>query len=161
MRQVQEPVLIQTFIAQPPVERLDVGILVRCTRLNQAKRHVTGLRPGQHGASAELLAIVSAYHVRQTAGVCKPAENPRERVSADGSFRHDRDRFVRGVIDDRQTLDHPPIGAAVEYAVHWTRGRSRRRDVSAADEHSSVPACVSVGVRANPLRYKAARHVCG
>ena len=50
MRQVQESVPIQTFIAQPPVERLDVGILIRFTRLNQAQRHVTGLRPGQHGA---------------------------------------------------------------------------------------------------------------
>ena len=45
MRQVQEPVLIQTFIAQPPVERFDAGILVRLARFNQAQRQVAGMRP--------------------------------------------------------------------------------------------------------------------
>ncbi len=28
MREMEEPMLIQAFISQPPVERLDVGILV-------------------------------------------------------------------------------------------------------------------------------------
>jgi hypothetical protein len=35
MSQVQEPVFIQAFVAQPPVERLDVGILVWLARLDQ------------------------------------------------------------------------------------------------------------------------------
>ena len=58
MRQIQEPVLVEAFIAQPAVERFDVGVLVRLARFDQAQRYLVRMCPGEHGASAELLAVV-------------------------------------------------------------------------------------------------------
>ena len=105
MRQVQEPVLIQAFVTQPPVERFDIGILVRLARLDQSKLYLMGMRPGQHGTSTELLAVVGTNHPRQASTDRKPVENPRECQATNGPFRHNRNRFVRGIIDDRQALD--------------------------------------------------------
>jgi len=77
MRQVQEPVFIQALVTQPSVERLDVGILVRFAWFNQAQCYVVHMRPGQHGASAELLAVVGTDHLWQTAGDGQPIEDSR------------------------------------------------------------------------------------
>jgi hypothetical protein len=67
MSQAREPVLVETLVAESPVERLDVRILVGLPRLNEAQRHATVLRLGQHGASAELLSIIRTQDPRQTA----------------------------------------------------------------------------------------------
>jgi len=86
MGEIQEPVLVQTFITQPSVERLDVGIL-----------------------------------------------------APEGSLRHDGYRFVRGVIDDGKTLDHPPVRYCRQTRNPLTRLRWRRRDVPAAGLREFVP----------------------
>ena len=52
----------EAFVAQAAIERLDVGILVRLARLDQAKLHTALLRPGHHRLAAELFAVVAANH---------------------------------------------------------------------------------------------------
>ncbi len=53
-----EPVFVQVFVAQATVERFDVGVLVRLAQLDQSQRDAPLMRPGQHRASTELLAVV-------------------------------------------------------------------------------------------------------
>lgn len=57
--------LVQAFIAEAPVERFDVGILVRFARHAQELSHATRLRLGQHRPTAELLAVVRANRLWQ------------------------------------------------------------------------------------------------
>ena len=45
---------VEAFVAEPAVERFDVGVLVRLARLDKAKRDPAGMGPRQHGAD-ELL----------------------------------------------------------------------------------------------------------
>ena len=64
MQQVGEQVLVEELVTESPVERFDVGILVRLVRLDQPKLHATLVRQRHHGLAAELLAIVGADDLR-------------------------------------------------------------------------------------------------
>lgn len=46
MRQVAEPVLVQTLVPESTVETLDVSVLVGFSRLNQKQIHASCMRPG-------------------------------------------------------------------------------------------------------------------
>ena len=90
MRQIQEPVLIQAFIAQASVERLDIGILVRLAGFDQTQDHAMLMCPGQHRPPAELLSIIGANNARQTAGLRQLVEDAGDAQAADCMFRPDR-----------------------------------------------------------------------
>lgn len=51
---------LKQFVAQPAVEALDVGVLVRLPRFDQPQGDAAPVRPGQHGPSLEFLAVVRA-----------------------------------------------------------------------------------------------------
>ncbi|MCS3872070.1 hypothetical protein HNO92_000354 [Chromobacterium alkanivorans] len=46
MTQAGEPVFVQAFIPEPPVERFDVGALIGLARLDEEELNATGMRPG-------------------------------------------------------------------------------------------------------------------
>ena len=46
MRQIQEPMLVQAFIAQTPIEGLEIGVVVGLTGLDESRRHLVGVCPG-------------------------------------------------------------------------------------------------------------------
>ena len=68
MLQGDEAVFVQAFIAQPSIERFDVGILIGFARLDQSQGDVMLMRPAQHRLATELLAIVGADDLRQPFG---------------------------------------------------------------------------------------------
>ena len=45
VQQAGEPVLVEAFVAQPTVERFDVGVLVGLAGLDQSKRDVVAVGP--------------------------------------------------------------------------------------------------------------------
>ena len=45
MRQAREPVLVQALVAEPAIERFDVGVLRRLARLDQTQRDSARVRP--------------------------------------------------------------------------------------------------------------------
>ena len=47
MAQVEEPVLVQTFVAEAAVERFDLGVLIRLAWLDQAQLYIVLVRPFQ------------------------------------------------------------------------------------------------------------------
>ena len=63
--QAREPVLVEALIAEPAVERFDIGVLIGFARFDQAQGDTAFMRPGQHGSAAELLGIIRAQHPRE------------------------------------------------------------------------------------------------
>ena len=110
--------LVEAFVAQAAVERLDVGVLVRLARLDQAQLHATHMRPGHHRLAAELLSIVAADDLGQTTRLRQAIHHARHAQTGDGPLHLDDHRLVGGVIDDCQALDDTPFGRAVEHEVH-------------------------------------------
>ena len=91
----------------------------------------------------------------------QPVENAGDSQAPDGPFRHDRHRFMRGVINDRQALDDPPFGAAVEHKVH---GPDFIGDIGThqrlALAHRYLLALTPAHLQTGP-RCRVARHACG
>lgn len=58
MEQRRKPMLVQTFIAQPPVEGLNVSVLVRLVRPDQAKGNSLLVSSRYRRFAARIRAIV-------------------------------------------------------------------------------------------------------
>ena len=117
MGQTREPVLVEALIAEPAVERFDVGVLIRFTRLDQAQRDTAVMRPGQHRLATELLGVVGAENPREATYECQPIEGASHRPATEGTSAHDGHGFRRGIIHDGQTLDDASISGPVEDEV--------------------------------------------
>ena len=65
--QAREQVLVEDFLAEGPVEALDVGVLVGLAGLDVLEGHALAFRPLDEGLAKKLRAIVGAQHLRQTA----------------------------------------------------------------------------------------------
>jgi hypothetical protein len=63
MQQAGKPVFVEAFVAESPVERFNVSVLIGLAGFDQAKLHTALVRPGDHGLTAELFAVVAANHL--------------------------------------------------------------------------------------------------
>ena len=54
-----EPVDVEAFVAELPVEALDVGVLVRLSRVDESQVDASLLGPPQEGPAGELRALVN------------------------------------------------------------------------------------------------------
>ena len=117
MGQTREPVLVEALIAEPAVERFDVGVLIRFTRLDQAQRDTAFMRPGQHRMATELLGVVGAENPREATYECQPIEGASHRPATEGTSGHDSHGFRRCIIHDCQTLDDASVRGPVEDEV--------------------------------------------
>ena len=86
MPQVEEPVLVQTFVPEATVERLDVCVLIWLARLDQAQLHAMVVRPLQHGSAGELLAVVGTDDFRIATTGTDPIQHTNEMMAAKGVF---------------------------------------------------------------------------
>lgn len=89
LEQCREPMLVQTFIAQPPVEGLNVGILVRLARLDQAQGNSLLVSPCHHRFTAKLPAVVRPDHLRQTALNGQSVQQSGNALPGNGPFQLD------------------------------------------------------------------------
>lgn len=80
----------EALVAEVAVERFDVRVLRRPARLDQPQRHPANVRPGQHGAPAELEAVVRPQHLRQTARDRETIEHTGFRQHAQRARWHHR-----------------------------------------------------------------------
>jgi hypothetical protein len=64
---LQEPVLIEAFIAKPAIEALDIGVLDRLARSNECEPCRSLVRPGIERLALELGAVVHGDRARQSA----------------------------------------------------------------------------------------------
>ncbi len=56
--------LVQTLIAKPTVEALDVGVLFEFARIDLPQAHLASMRPVEHRLTYELRSIVTADNPR-------------------------------------------------------------------------------------------------
>ena len=112
--QTREPMLVEALIAETPVERFDIGVLIRFARFDQTQRDAALVGPRQHGASAELRAIIGTQDARQAPLVRQVVECTGDGDAPEGTRRDDGHRLGRRIVDNGQALHRPPLGGAVE-----------------------------------------------
>lgn len=110
--------LVQTLVAETPIEGFDIGVLIRLAGFNEEELNAAGMRPGQQGPATELLAVIRSDRFWQPACLGQLVEHPRELHAAHRSLRDNRYGFMRGVIDDRKVLDDTPFRRPVEHEIH-------------------------------------------
>ena len=54
IKQVDEPVLVQTLIPETPIETLDKGVLIRFSRIDEMEHYIAPVRPLIHRQAGEL-----------------------------------------------------------------------------------------------------------
>lgn len=118
MAQAGEPVFVQTFIAETPIKRFDIGILIRFAWLNEKELNATGMRPGQHGPATELLAVIHPNRLGQASCLGQLIERPGQLHATDGAFRNNRDRFMSCIVHNGQAFDDSPFRRSVEHEIH-------------------------------------------
>lgn len=118
MAQAGEPVLIQTFIPETAIERFDIGVLIRFARLDEEELNAASMRPGQHGPTTELLAVIRPDCFRQAACLGQLIKGPGELHATDRALRNNRDRFVRRIIDHGQAFDDSSFRRPVKHEIH-------------------------------------------
>ena len=108
---------VQAFVAEAPVEGLDVGVLVRLAGFNETQGQPLRVRPCEHRATAELLPVVRAEDLRKSAGDRQAVQDAGDRQSPEGPRRDNRHGLMGGVVDNGQALHDPPIRRAIEDEV--------------------------------------------
>ena len=56
--QGRKPVLVQAFVAEAPVEGLDVGVLVRLARIDERRVDLRSLQPAKQSGHDELRTVI-------------------------------------------------------------------------------------------------------
>lgn len=79
--EIPEPMVVQAFVPESPIERVDVGVLCGLARLNQLQFYTPLMGPLVHGLAGELRALVGTYRARQTAKATHLVQNPRDAAS--------------------------------------------------------------------------------
>jgi hypothetical protein len=95
---------IQALVAEPSVETLDIGVLVRLAGLNQFQRRTGAERPVGHGVANKLRAVVTSNNQRLSLLGADLIEYLRQVTAAHAALRYDGGRLVSGIDNDRQTL---------------------------------------------------------
>ncbi len=71
MLQTVEPILIQAFIPEPTIECFDVRVLVELARFDEEQLNTSGVRPCQHGSTAEFFPVIGSDCLGQASGAGK------------------------------------------------------------------------------------------
>src|SRR3954468_18724660 len=104
------------LVAELPVERFVGAILPGLPGIDERRLDLR-LEPAKDRARDELRAVVGP----EVAGRAMHAHELREHLDhpagADAARHVDGQALARELVDDRQTLQRPPIGARVEYEI--------------------------------------------
>src|SRR6266446_7761259 len=160
--QAEEPVLVETLVAEPAVETLDVGILIRLARLDEVQPDALGVGPCIEGPADELGSIVRDEHRRARARLDEPLEHLDHSPAADRRVHFDRQTGPREVIHHRQKPDAAAVFQGVQQEVERPalvdprRPRQRRPAGDAAPAAPSAYREAVVAIQAvDPLEIQA------
>ena len=104
-----EEVLVEAFVAQPAVERLDEAVLHRFARRNVVPVDAARLPPLKNGVRGQLGAVVRDHHAGITPDASDPVEFPRNTDARDRVFRHRRQALPAEVVYHAKDLGPPAI----------------------------------------------------
>ncbi len=72
-----EPAGVEAFVAEPPVEALDVAVLHWAAGLDVDQRYAVVFSPGQHASGSELRTVVRAHRVGSATLRDQPLQHAR------------------------------------------------------------------------------------
>jgi len=113
-----EPVLVQAFVAESPVEALDVAVLHGPAWLDQDVPDAATLRPSDERPAGELRAVVGSHGRWVATEQGGLIQKPGDVLAAHAVVHRNVHAFMAEVIGYGQTLQPPAIGQAVAHKVH-------------------------------------------
>src|SRR5258708_1356659 len=109
-----EPAGVQTLVAQPSVEALDMPVLHRPARLDVYQPDLPVLRPAQHPPRGELRAVVRAQVLWPTAFSDQPLQHPGHASAAQAGVSFERQTLTRVGIDHAEDANNPSGRQAID-----------------------------------------------
>lgn len=117
--EIEEPVLVEAFVAHGSVEALDEGVLDRFTGLlDELQLHAVLVGPSVERLARELRAVVRQDAFRMPQFSDEAVEHSATPVTAQGGVHLGSETFTGVVVDDIQGPDPAAIGELVAHEVH-------------------------------------------
>ncbi len=117
LSQVPEPLHVQAFVTQPPVEAFAVRILPRAAGLNVGGLNVSLLQPLLHGPRNKLWSIITPYVAWCAAFSDHAVKHLDDLPSANAAGDLDRQAFPRKLICQRQDFEPLAIRTGVMHKI--------------------------------------------
>lgn len=117
LSQVPDPLQIQAFITQPPVEAFAVRVLPRAAGLNVGGLNVSLLQPLLHGPRNKLGSIITPYVAWCAAFPDHSVKHLDDLLSADAAGNLDRQAFPGKLIRQRQDFEALAIRTGIMHTI--------------------------------------------
>ena len=117
MRQRSEQRLVEAFVAQPPVEALDEGVLCRLAGRDIVPGDPPLGRPAQDRHAGQLRSVVRDAAERPGAAGDDGVQLAGDALPGDRGVGDQAEALPREVVDHRQDAEAPPIGQRVAQEV--------------------------------------------
>src|SRR5215212_648313 len=115
--EADEPMAIETFVAQPSLKTLDEGVLDGLTRLDEVQPYPSFIRPPIDGFACQLRSVVQHNLVRHAALSGYPLQDAHHPPSWERGVDLDGQRLAGEDIHDRKESDPPTPGQSVTHEV--------------------------------------------
>ncbi len=115
---IHEPVLVQAFIPELPVEAFDQCVLRRLAALDEVQRHLILIRPLIHDPAGELCPVIHLDRYRCSASFPQRLQYPHHTQAGQRRVRLDSQGLSRVAIHQVQRSESPPAGQFVMRVVH-------------------------------------------
>src|SRR4026209_2417387 len=130
--------LVQTFVAELPVEALDVRVLYGLAGPDEREPNAASVRPSVEHLAFELWTMVDGDGGWYGAAISDAIKTRRHTRSGDRGIDLDDEALATEVVDDRQTPQLPPVRESVGNEVHRPalircRGLRQRHALKRAD----------------------------
>src|SRR5215469_7336518 len=116
--QTREPVRVQAFLSQAPVEALRIGVLNRLAGLDELQSYPAFFAPGRQGSAAKLRPVIQHNGFGQTSFAGNPIQHTSYTQSAQRSVDFNRRTFPRAIVHHRQHANHSSRAHAITHEIH-------------------------------------------
>ncbi len=118
MSEIYEPVLVQAFIPELPVEAFDECILCGLATLDEVQRYLVLIGPLIYDAAGELGSIVYLDRSRCSTSLPQRLQYPHHAQTRQRGVRFDPQCLSRVAVHQIQRSEFPPAGHLVMRVVH-------------------------------------------
>jgi len=131
-----EPVLIEAFVPEPTVERLDEGVLHRLAGFNEPQGHTGPFGPFEHGTRGPLGAVVEDDLLWQAEAFAQIIKEPGEPSAGDRHIDDLTGAELAVIINDVENAEPPIIGKLI---AHEIQRPALHRPVRHSDDYPIPP----------------------
>ena len=116
--EIEEPVLVEAFVAEPPVEAFDEGVLGRLAEVDEVEADAVAPGPLVEHLADHLRPVVQDDLLGQPAGLGQALQDPHDTGTRQRGVDLDRRAFAREVVDDVQRPHALTGGQEIVLEVH-------------------------------------------